>query len=198
MKAPAPFNKGYFDNKTGDALRKTISPNWESTERHLQIVNAPAEASTILEIGCGIGRILRELYDQVPGRHCVGYDASEAMIREGKEYVGDRNIELLKCAGEGEDLAYQSDYFDFAFSIVVFQHIPSTPTVHRYITEMARMLKPGGRIRFQVLSEDFNKGHLWSYHPLEDLQSLLVSLGLDEVEQTPMSRWTVFSARKPA
>ena len=197
MKAPAPFNKSYFDNKTGAALRKTITPDWDSTERHLRVVNTPSEASTILEIGCGIGRLLREIHDERPGRHCVGYDASNAMIREGLDYIGNRNIELFKCAGEGEDLNYQSDFFDFAYSIVVFQHIPSTPTVHRYIKEMARMLRHNGTLRFQVLSEDFNKGHLWSYHPLEDLHALLASLGLINVEQHSMGRSTVFSAMKP-
>lgn len=83
MKAPAPFNKGYFDGKTGDDLRKTITPDWASTERHLRVVNTPPEAKTILEIGCGIGRLLREIHDERPGRHCVGYDASSAMILEG-------------------------------------------------------------------------------------------------------------------
>lgn len=59
------------------------------------------------------------------------------------------------------------------------------------------MLRAGGLLRFQVLSEDFNKGHLWSYHPLEELDALLIDLGLSDIEQRFKSRWTVFSARKP-
>lgn len=190
------FNRSYFDNKTGDALRKTITPDWETTERHLHLLKVPDSASRILEIGCGIGRLLKELHDERPGRHCVGFDASDAMIAEGQEYAAGANIDILKCGGDGDDLTGFPSYFDFAYSLIVFQHIPHTETVKNYITAMVRMLKPGGTIRFQVLSEDYNKGHLWSYHDIDALTKHLSSLGLSGIQVDRMSRWTFFTAQR--
>ncbi|MEP1334563.1 MAG: class I SAM-dependent methyltransferase, partial [Lentilitoribacter sp.] len=145
--APKPkqsFIKNYFDNKSGEQLRKTITPNWESTVGHVALLNIPDRAKNIVEIGCGIGRILKELHDQKPGRHCVGFDASNSMIAEGKEYVGKRNINLILCDGSGSDITFKKNYFDVAFSIVVFQHIPNTEAVHRYLSVMYDLLKAKG------------------------------------------------------
>ena len=68
--------------------------------------------------------------------------------------------------------------FDTVFSIITFQHIPSTDTVKTYLKEAYRLLKEGGNIVFQVLSNDEGKGDLWTYHDLDELLSFLESLNL--------------------
>jgi SAM-dependent methyltransferase len=40
--------------------------------------------------------------------------------------------------------------FDFAFSVIVFQHIPSREIVENYVREVNRLLRPGGLFKFQV------------------------------------------------
>jgi SAM-dependent methyltransferase len=40
--------------------------------------------------------------------------------------------------------------FDFAFSVIVFQHIPSREIIENYVREVHRMLRPGGLFKFQV------------------------------------------------
>ena len=89
------FVKHYLDNKTGETLRRTISPNWSSTPQHLKLVNVPDKALRILEVGCGVGRLLVEIASENPDRFLVGVDASGAMIREGQSYVMGRNFSLL-------------------------------------------------------------------------------------------------------
>ena len=46
---------------------------------------------------------------------------------------------------------FQENYFDFCYSIIVFQHIPSKEIVLNYIKEVSRVLKPKCIFRFQVM-----------------------------------------------
>jgi SAM-dependent methyltransferase len=39
---------------------------------------------------------------------------------------------------------------DFAFSFMVFQHIPSREIIENYVREVHRLLRPGGLFKFQV------------------------------------------------
>jgi SAM-dependent methyltransferase len=40
--------------------------------------------------------------------------------------------------------------FDFAFSFMVFQHIPNRRIIESYVREVHRLLRPGGLFKFQV------------------------------------------------
>ena len=40
--------------------------------------------------------------------------------------------------------------FDFAFSSIVFQHIPSRDIIENYVREVHRLLRPGALFKFQV------------------------------------------------
>ncbi len=100
-----------------------------------------------LEIGCGIGRLLKPLSKRI--RRVVGVDLSEEMIRRGREYCADRpNVELLRTEGALEGL--DDAAFDFVFSHIVFQHLPRKAYVDRYLREAHRVLRPGGLLRVQV------------------------------------------------
>jgi SAM-dependent methyltransferase len=101
----------------------------------------------VLEIGCGIGRLLKPFSTRV--RRAVGVDLSEEMLRRGREYCAERpNVELRRTDGGLEGLG--DGEFDFVFSHIVFQHLPRKAYVDRYLREAARVLKPGGRLRVQV------------------------------------------------
>jgi ubiquinone/menaquinone biosynthesis C-methylase UbiE len=109
---------------------------------------APAGERKALEIGCGMGRLMRHLSRQVGEIH--GVDVSDEMVRRGCEKLKDvPNAHLHHT--EGADLAaFPDESFDFVYSFAVFQHIPSREVIFRYWEEAARVLKPGGVFRFQV------------------------------------------------
>jgi SAM-dependent methyltransferase len=51
----------------------------------------------------------------------------------------------------GSDLSVLGDIqIDFAFSYIVFQHIPSREVIQNYVREVHRLLRPGGLFKFQV------------------------------------------------
>jgi len=119
------------------------------TQRYNQIINKKnLSEMRVLEIGCGIGRILismSEIFGEV-----YGVDVSKKMIEIAKKYIK----EIPNCKvfeNNGSDLSrFPKNYFDFCFSAIVFQHIPSKEIVVNYIKEVARVLKPECVFRFQV------------------------------------------------
>ena len=77
-------------------------------------------------------------------------DISSEMIALAKENLSDlRNVFLYK--NNGIDLSELPDHScDFAFSFIVFQHIPILGVIENYVREVHRCLKPGSVFKFQV------------------------------------------------
>jgi ubiquinone/menaquinone biosynthesis C-methylase UbiE len=102
----------------------------------------------VLEIGCGAGRVTRALADLFGEVYAV--DVSGEMIRRARQSLHDRpNAHLLQ--NNGMDLSVIGDQqFDFAFSTIVFQHIPSRAVIYNYVREVRRLLRPGALFKFQV------------------------------------------------
>jgi SAM-dependent methyltransferase len=103
----------------------------------------------VLEIGCGAGRVtaaLSELFGEV---HAV--DVSGEMIARAGEALKSRpNARVYQNNGMDLTVVPQGAGFDFAFSSIVFQHIPSRKVIESYVREAARLLKPGRLFKFQV------------------------------------------------
>ncbi len=102
----------------------------------------------ILEIGCGAGRMTRALAALFGEVHAV--DVSPAMIELARaKLAGIENVRLY--VNSGSDLAVLPRLaFDFAFSFIVFQHVPSLDVIDRYVGEVGRLLRPGALFKFQV------------------------------------------------
>jgi ubiquinone/menaquinone biosynthesis C-methylase UbiE len=101
-----------------------------------------------LEIGCGEGRMTRMLariFGQV-----TAIDVSSEMIARARSNLGDLgNVSLIH--GDGCTLTGVGDETqDFAFSLAVFQHIPSREVISSYCREVRRVLRPGSLFKFQV------------------------------------------------
>jgi SAM-dependent methyltransferase len=109
---------------------------------------APDEGHTLLEIGCGAGRMTRrlsELFGQV-----IALDVSAEMLKQAQHALADRhNVGYLH--GSGHDLVDLADQsVDIVFSYISLQHVPTTSHLLSYIRETARVLRPGGQAALQV------------------------------------------------
>ncbi len=102
----------------------------------------------VLEIGCGAGRITRALSGLFGEVHAV--DVSGEMVGRARKALADRpNAHIYQ--NNGKDLTVLGDGpFDFAFSMIVFQHIPSYAVIENYVREVHRLLRPGALFKFQV------------------------------------------------
>src|SRR6516164_1072759 len=106
------------------------------------------KAMRVLEIGCGAGRLTRALSNIFGEVHAV--DVSGEMIARASAALTDRpHVRLYH--NNGCDLSVVPNVeFDFAYSAIVFQHIPSREIIETYVREVARLLKPGTLFKFQV------------------------------------------------
>jgi cyclopropane fatty-acyl-phospholipid synthase-like methyltransferase len=102
----------------------------------------------VLEIGCGAGRVTKALAGVFGEIHAV--DVSGEMVRLAQlALAGQPHAHVYH--NNGLDLSVVPDLpFDFAFSTLVFQHIPSRTIIDSYVREASRLLRPGALFKFQV------------------------------------------------
>jgi SAM-dependent methyltransferase len=95
---------------------------------------------TALEVGCGIGR-MTQAFAQEFGE-VIGLDISPEMISRARGF-GLPNAKFV--VGNGREInGIAEASVDFAFSYIVFQHIPEEEAILRYVAETGRVLRPGG------------------------------------------------------
>lgn len=100
--------------------------------RHL----APAAQSTVLDFGCGIGRLSKELIWRY-GCRAIGADISESMRALAPRYVGSERFSVCAPADLGEGIA------DMAIAIWVLQHCEN-PMIE--IARIHKAMKAGGKL----------------------------------------------------
>jgi SAM-dependent methyltransferase len=108
----------------------------------------PATGLKALEIGCGPGRLMLPLSGEFAEIH--GTDVSDEMIRLATERLRGIPHAHVHHTGKSDLSIFPDESFDFVYSYAVFQHIPSREVVLRYLTEVRRVLKPGGILRCQI------------------------------------------------
>jgi SAM-dependent methyltransferase len=116
----------------------------------------PAQFSSILDIGCGAGQTL--LACDLPRETLVcGIDIDAEALAFGNKLDKENSGNLRLACAVGESLPFADGSFDVVFSRVAvpYMHIPTA------VTEISRVLKPGG--------------HLWlTLHPFQMVWGLLM------------------------
>lgn len=117
----------------------------ESTLEIAELANLKA-SDLVLDVGCGLGGTARHLAEQYKC-HVIGVDLTEEYISVGKkltELVGlsDR-VELRQ--GSALEIPYEDGRFDVVWTEHVQMNIADK---NRFYSEIARVLKPGGRLLF--------------------------------------------------
>lgn len=102
----------------------------------------------ILEIGCGVGRMTRSLAATFGEVHAV--DVSDEMVVRAKHFLRNTpNAHVYRNSGKDLNVLGDLD-FDFAYSFIVFQHIPSRAVIDSYVGAVSRCLRKGSMFKFQV------------------------------------------------
>jgi len=110
---------------------------------------------TMLEIGCGVGRIGRVLAPKIT--KWIGCDVSDNMLRHGATWLaGIPNVQLVRISGH--DLQPIPDaHVDAVYCPVVFMHLEEWDRF-AYVKEAFRILKPGGRFYCDNANLDSDEG----------------------------------------
>jgi ubiquinone/menaquinone biosynthesis C-methylase UbiE len=106
--------------------------------------------STVLEIGCGVGRLLSRLLAYTTPKLVIGLDISAGMIEQARNALGPRE-DLILLTNSGADLQMiANESVDLAFCNDVFIHVHDIGVIRQYLDETRRVLKPSGVFRFNV------------------------------------------------
>jgi ubiquinone/menaquinone biosynthesis C-methylase UbiE len=109
--------------------------------------------STIVDVGCGTGFLTQyaTMHTQGNGR-IVGVDLSPQMLQKAKENLSKLGqIESVDFrVGDAENIPIEDGFADAVVGNMILHHCPRPK---RAISEMIRILKPGGRIAIADLEK---------------------------------------------
>jgi len=141
--------------------------SWEALAdtdiRHVFDGVAVPEGATVLELGCGVGRLLVRTRQRIPvSARLIGVDISESMIRFATEATaGAPHVSLHVTDGASLPMVANNSV-NFAYSLHVFIHLMDGTVVQSYLRELHRVLVPGGRFRFNTRHLDLWRSFSWS------------------------------------
>ena len=149
-----PEFEGELSREKRDAFYHSGEVALARIETWLEIFDCRLEPHwDVLEFGCGCGRLLLPLAGKV--NLAVGCDISYRHMRIAEMEAEERGITKAEFVITHYNLfdKFVKGSFDFIYSILVLQHIPSILTIH-YIKQLAQILKPGGVMYFQCFTTD--------------------------------------------
>ncbi|HVP12196.1 MAG TPA: class I SAM-dependent methyltransferase [Phycisphaerae bacterium] len=106
-----------------------------------EILSRHVRGKRALDMGCGAGRSTRFL--RKLGFDVVGVDIAEEMVRRAQAFDADGDYRLVADGDLGQ---FADGAFDLALSAFPFDNIPTAGRKVRLLLELARVLKPDGRI----------------------------------------------------
>jgi len=155
--------------------------------RELIVMAGVREADSILDLGCGTGKLTVELARLASKGSIVGIDPSREMLDKAREVsTGMENIRLMQLAAQAMNFA---DEFDLVFSNSALQWIREQEEV---IKRIYRSLKKNGRLFFQVPGENFCR-EFFSY-----TKEAIAALELERFYTTWESPWRFLSQEEYA
>ncbi|MCF3648218.1 class I SAM-dependent methyltransferase [Synoicihabitans lomoniglobus] len=119
---------------------------WRSEEVFFQ--QALAVSDTILELGCGSGRIALGLWE-LGYRQIMGTDFSREMIKSARRLAGKLEYAVPFRVADATALKFEDAMFDgVIFGFNGLMQIPSRERRRGALREMLRVVRPGGTLVF--------------------------------------------------
>jgi SAM-dependent methyltransferase len=129
------------------------APTYQAMFRTLIDIMAPRPGEAILDVGCGAGSLDRLLAKRLGGANPITAMDTNAFLRSeaatlAKAEGVDGTIRFVP--GDAEKLPFADASFGCAFSVTVLEECDAD----RAISEMKRVVKPGGRVGIVVRALD--------------------------------------------
>jgi SAM-dependent methyltransferase len=145
----------------------------EQLERADSVYGLPTRRLQALDFGCGSGRLVHPLASRF--ERVVGVDVSPAMVEHARRVTAEfDNVELIVNATPTLEML-ASGTFDFVYSHLVLQHVPTLRLIEAYVRELVRVTAPGGIALLQA-PHTIPRAH--RLQPLRRFYALLRRLGV--------------------
>ncbi|MGZ5364498.1 MAG: methyltransferase domain-containing protein [Mycobacterium sp.] len=183
-----------YDN--AQALARRLASVWRLP---IDWLNIPP-GGVALDVGSGPGNVTAKLADAAgPDGLALGIDISEPMLVRAVEAQAAPNLGFMRA--DAQRLPLRDETVDAATSLAVLQLIPNPAQT---LAEIARVLKPGGRVAIMVPTAG-NIGPLFRLLPdgganffsEDELADILEDLGLVGVRTKTVGTFQWVRARRP-
>ena len=126
-----------------DLYREKANRRW-MVDEFLKVINElMPNPESILDVGCGYGGTIKELFNQYPSTKFIGIDPGTESIAIAKENIDGKNVEFK--VSYSHQLDFSEETFDIINLCMVLQWIPRKYLI-RTMAEVDRVLKFGGLI----------------------------------------------------
>lgn len=155
-KDKAPKGKPWFvDLFDEDYLRTLPFLTPQATQAEAEFVMEAmqlAQGAQVLDVGCGYGRHAMELAAR--GLHVVGLDLSTPLLVRGGEEAHRRGLTINFIRGDMRELDFENQ-FDATYSLFSTFGYFDDETNKKTLQNIARGLKPGGKLLIEILNRDY-------------------------------------------
>jgi len=133
-----------------------IEAKYDFTEKMLEFSKTDMPAK-VLDVGCGIGGTSRYIAKRFPEAEVTGITISAEQQRRATALATERGIPNAKFElVDALNMSYPDNSFDLVWGCESGEHMPDK---EKYVQEMARVLKPGGRLVIATWCQrDLKKG----------------------------------------
>jgi ubiquinone/menaquinone biosynthesis C-methylase UbiE len=138
------------------------------------------------DLGCGTGQLTETIAPYV--RRVIAVDGSTDMLDAARRRLNDRsNVDLRQ--GDLEALPLAASELDAAMLSLVLHYSPDPA---RALTEVARVVKPGGRVLVVDMlpheREEYQQqmGHVWLGFSEKQMSRFLSGAGFDDIRMRPV------------
>jgi demethylmenaquinone methyltransferase / 2-methoxy-6-polyprenyl-1,4-benzoquinol methylase len=156
--------RSMFDRIAGryDLLNTIMSARMHHRWRTRTVELAdPPRGGRALDVCCGTGDLAIELKRQMGANaEVLGVDFSEAMLELAREKSRRRHLDVSYEAGNALELAHPDSSFDVA---TVGFGIRNLVDLERGVAEMARVVRPGGRVAILEITTPRRPPLSWFY-----------------------------------
>jgi SAM-dependent methyltransferase len=127
-----------YASEQGLAARLALYQEVSGPDARQMVLDAVAEVGPrrVLEVGCGQGELSSRLGEEL-GIEVVAIDQSPRMVEIARERGVDARV------GDVQALPFDDATFDVAVAAWMLYHVPD---LDRGVAELARVLRPGGRL----------------------------------------------------
>lgn len=158
-------------------------------ERVLLQVLRGLDFETVLEVGCGFGRMTKLVLDEFPNvKKIKGIDLSPQQIEICKSYIS--NLEKVELSvGTVQDLEEPNNSYDLVMAVELLMHIPFGE-IEGVLGQMVRVA------RKYIVNLDWHgptRKELGGYCFAHDYNSLYRNLGIKDVRTIPVPRAVIYS-----
>ena len=153
----------------------------------------------VLDVGCGTGTLAMEVARRV-GRagRVAGVDPGTEQIARARSKAARRHMPIEFQIGVIEQLPFPDQTFDVVLSTLMMHHV-SASIKRQGLAEIARVLKPGGRLVIADFTrKQERKGRAARFHAggsdMQELAALVSEAGFEsvEIEEMRPARFTAF------